>query len=82
MATILKNFERWKEFLGDRIEQAEKMGMNEEAIAKVAAQVGDFLANKIDPENSEERVLKQLWDVADDQEKLAIAHCMVKLVKD
>lgn len=80
MATVLKSFERWKEFLSERVEQAQKAGMSEETIAKLAAQVGEFLSDKIDPENKEERVLKELWDVADEQDKKALARCMMKLV--
>ncbi|RKN86457.1 DUF3243 domain-containing protein [Paenibacillus ginsengarvi] len=80
MATVLKSFERWKEFLSERVEQAHKAGMSEETISKIAAQVGEFLANKIDPENKEERILKELWDVADDEDKKVLARCMVKLV--
>lgn len=82
MATVLKNFERWKQFLSERVEQAHKVGMNDETIAKLATQVGEYLADKIDPENSEERILKEIWDVADEQEKQVIARCMVKLVSN
>ncbi|MDF2723701.1 MAG: hypothetical protein K0Q59_3376 [Paenibacillus sp.] len=80
MATVLKSFEKWKEFLSDRVEQAHKVGMSDETIAKLAAQVGEYLSDKINPENTEERILKELWDVADEQEKVALAKCMVKLV--
>ncbi|GAA3406520.1 DUF3243 domain-containing protein [Paenibacillus hodogayensis] len=82
MATVLKSFERWKEFLSDRVQQAHQAGMSDETIAKIAAQVGDFLADKIDPENKEERILKELWDVADEQEQKVLARCMVKLVNN
>jgi hypothetical protein len=54
--------------------------MSDETISKLAAQVGEYLADKIDPENNEERVLKELWDVADEQERQTLARCMVKLV--
>jgi len=81
MATVLESFQKWKEFLGERVEQAESAGMNDETIAKLAVQIGEFLANKVDPENKEERVLKELWDVADQNEKIAIAKCMMKLAK-
>ncbi|TNJ66173.1 DUF3243 domain-containing protein [Paenibacillus hemerocallicola] len=80
MATVLKSFERWKQFLSERVEQAHKVGMSDETISKLAAQVGEYLADKIDPENNEERVLKELWDVADEQERQTLARCMVKLV--
>lgn len=80
MATVLKVFDRWKQFLNERIEQAEKAGMKDETINKLAFQIGEFLSDKVDPENNEERVLKELWDVADEQERKTIAKLMVKLV--
>jgi hypothetical protein len=81
VATILQNFTKWKDFLGDRVEQAEKAGMSEETMANLAVQIGEFLSDKVDPENKEERVLKDLWDVADDSEKKIIAKLMIKLSK-
>jgi DNA repair ATPase RecN len=80
MATVLKVFDRWKQFLNERIDHAEKVGMKDETINKLAFQIGEFLSDKVDPENKEERVLKELWDVADEQEKRTIAKLMVKLV--
>jgi hypothetical protein len=80
MATVLKVFDRWKQFLNERIDQAEKAGMKDETITKLAVQIGEFLSDKVDPENKEERVLKELWDVADEQEKRTLAKLMVKLV--
>lgn len=82
MATVLKVFERWKEFLGDRVEQAEKAGMSEETISKLAFQIGEFLSDKVDPENKEERVLKELWDAGDENERKTLAKLMVKLAKN
>jgi hypothetical protein len=82
MATVLKVFERWKEFLGNRVEQAEKAGMSEETISKLAFQIGEFLSDKVDPENKEERVLKELWDVSDESERKTLAKIMVKLAKN
>lgn len=79
MSTVLTNFETWKHFLADRIEQAKKMGMTEDTITSLAVEIGNFLDEKVDPRNDEERVLKQLWDVGDESEKKTIAHLMVKL---
>ena len=81
MATVLESFQKWKEFLGERVTEAEKSGMSDDTIAKLAVQIGEFLSNKIDPENKEERVLKELWTVADESEKKAIAKCMMKIAK-
>ncbi len=80
MATVLKVFDKWKEFLAERVNQAERTGMSDETISKIAFQIGEFLADKVDPENKEERILKELWDAGDEQEKRTIARLMVKLV--
>jgi len=80
MATVLETFEKWKQFLADRVDQAKKAGMSEETISKLAFQIGEFLSDKVDPKNGEERLLKELWDVADEEEKKTIARLMVKYV--
>ncbi|MBB6735492.1 DUF3243 domain-containing protein [Cohnella zeiphila] len=79
MSTVLNNFESWKHFLGDRVDAAKQMGINEEAISKLAFEIGDFLSNKVDPKNEEQRILKDLWDVGDESERQTMARLMVKL---
>ncbi|NBI27428.1 DUF3243 domain-containing protein [Chengkuizengella marina] len=81
MSTVLETFDKWKHFLSDRVEQAKKAGMSEDTISKLAYQIGEFLDEKVDPKNSEERLLKELWDVGDHEERKTIAKLMVKLVK-
>jgi hypothetical protein len=76
---VLENFERWKEFLGDQVDKAQSMGMSKERITDVATKMGDFLANKVDPKNEQERLLKQMWDVGSDDERHALASMMVKM---
>lgn len=79
MSTVLSNFDTWKKFLGDRVEAAKRMGIDEESISKLAYEIGEFLDQKVDPKNDEERVLKELWDVGDESERKTIARMMVKL---
>lgn len=80
-STVLRNFDTWKKFLGERVVQAEKMGMSEDTISKLAYEIGDFLDEKVDPQNSSNRALKELWEVGDQQERQTIARLMVKLAK-
>ncbi|MBW4841640.1 MAG: DUF3243 domain-containing protein, partial [Paenibacillaceae bacterium] len=47
MSTVLKNFDTWKKFLGERVEHAEKAGFSEEAIANLAYEIGGFLDDKV-----------------------------------
>ncbi|HUC90905.1 MAG TPA: DUF3243 domain-containing protein [Paenibacillus sp.] len=81
MATVLTKFDHWKHFLGERVQAAKNTGMGEETINKLAFEIGQFLDEKVDPKNDEERVLKELWDVGDEQERKTIARLMVKLAE-
>lgn len=81
MSTVLKNFDTWKKFLGERVKQAEKSGLSEEAIANLAYEIGGFLDDKVDPQNASNRALKEIWDVGDEEERRTIARLMVKLAK-
>lgn len=80
-STVLKNFDTWKKFLGERVVQAEKLGMSEDTISKLAYEIGEFLDEKVDPQNPSNRALKELWDVGNREERRTIAHLMVKLAK-
>jgi hypothetical protein len=81
MSTVLTKFEHWKHFLGERVKAAKEIGLSEETISKLAFEIGEFLDEKVDPKNDEERVLKELWDVGDTEERKAIARMMVKLAE-
>jgi hypothetical protein len=81
MTTVLSTFEKWKNFLSERVEQAKSAGMGEETIDKLAFQIGEFLDEKVDPKNEQERILKELWDVGDKDERKTVARLMIKLVE-
>jgi len=80
--SVLDNFEQWKDFLGSRLNQAEKEGMSQNVISDLAYQVGDYLSNQVEPKNAQEKVLADLWHVATPEEQHAIANMMVKLVEN
>jgi hypothetical protein len=80
--SVLDNWQQWKHFLGDRLDQAEKAGMSEQVISDLAYQIGDYLANKVQPKNDQEKVLADLWSVASEQEQHALANMMVRLVQN
>lgn len=78
--SVLSNFDQWKEFLGDRVDQAIEAGMASEKIQNVAYRVGEYLADKVDPKNEQERLLQQLWEVGGEEDRHALARMMVGLV--
>jgi hypothetical protein len=80
--SVLENWQQWKDFLGDRLDQGHDQGMNQETITNLAYQIGDYLAKQVDPKNEQQRVLSDLWSVASQEEQKAIANMMVKLVEN
>ncbi|TSB46467.1 DUF3243 domain-containing protein [Alkalicoccobacillus porphyridii] len=78
--SVVDNWDHWKEFLDGRLDQAQEKGLSDEVISDVAYQVGEYLASQVEPKNDQERVLAELWKVADKEEQHAIANMMVKLV--
>jgi hypothetical protein len=80
--SVLDNFDSWKDFLGDRLHQAQGKGMENSAVSGIAYEIGDYLATKVEAKNTEEKILRDLWTVASQDEKQAIANMMVKLVQD
>ncbi|WP_102028282.1 DUF3243 domain-containing protein [Salirhabdus sp. Marseille-P4669] len=80
--SVLDNFESWKDFLGDKMHNAEGQGLTQQAISNLAFEVGDYLATKVEPRNEQEAILRDLWNVASNEEKHAIASMMVKLVQN
>lgn len=79
--SVLDNWQQWKDFLSSRLHQGEAEGMESQTVNEMAYQVGEYLANEVDPKNDQERVLADLWHVASEEEQHAIANMMVKLVE-
>ncbi|AIE59721.1 hypothetical protein BMMGA3_06465 [Bacillus methanolicus MGA3] len=82
MMSVLDNWQQWKDFLGDRLNQAQNAGMNKEVVTDLAYQIGDYLAKQVEPKNEQEKILADLWSVASPDEQHAIASMMVKLVQN
>ena len=80
--SLLGNWEQWKGFLGDRLNQAKQNGMDDSTVNRMAQHVGDYLAEHVDPKNEQQRVLSDLWSVANEQEQQAIAEAMVRMVSN
>lgn len=79
--SVLQNWHQWTQFLGMQVEDAKDSGMSQKVIEKTAVQIGEYLAKNVDPKNEQERVLKDLWTVAENKEKQVLASLVVKLVQ-
>ncbi|RKD24375.1 hypothetical protein BEP19_08250 [Ammoniphilus oxalaticus] len=76
--SILQNFDDWRSFLNERIDQAQSMGIDDTTISKIAHQMADYLADKVEPKNEQERLLKDLWESADSEQQRALASVLVQ----
>lgn len=79
---ILESFEQWKSFLSQQVYQAQGAGASQNTIVNAATRIGDFLANKVDPKNREQRLLKELWDKGNQEERHALAAMITRMVSD
>ncbi|HZW83367.1 MAG TPA: DUF3243 family protein [Candidatus Deferrimicrobium sp.] len=77
----MESFEKWQDFLGKGAAFLEKLGVPEDNLAGIAKGIGDFLAQNMDVENAQQRVLKDLWDSADDKEKHTLASLIMRMTK-
>jgi hypothetical protein len=82
LVSVLDNWDQWKGFLGDRLQQAQSEGLDGKVISEVAYEVGEYLAEQVEAKNPQEKVLADLWKVASEEEQHAIANMMVKLVQN
>lgn len=78
----ITNFEQWMDTLAEALKRAQSMGMSENAITSSAKELGSYLADNINPDIPENRLLKSLWENGTDSERQALASMVVKLVKE
>ncbi|WP_066304227.1 DUF3243 domain-containing protein [Bacillus sp. FJAT-29814] len=78
----LTSFDDFREYLRGKINLGKKLGMDEEQLANSAQKVAEYLADKVPPKNSEERLLQELWNVGTEEEQHKLAHMLVRLVQN
>ncbi|WP_409304496.1 DUF3243 domain-containing protein [Peribacillus sp. SCS-155] len=80
MDDILRSFEEFRTYLEKRLDLAKNIGLNNEQLAKIGEKVADYLAEKVEPRNREEKLLQELWISGNEGERHMLAHLLVKLV--
>lgn len=75
------NWDNWKSYLGKAVEFAEELGISQDRISNLAFHAGGVLAESVPPANSEQKVMKELWEVANRDEQQVIAGLMTKIAK-
>lgn len=72
----------WKETLGKAVNVGEAVGLSDATINNIAEKVGNYLANNVEPQNNEEKLLKELWDNANQHDRHILAKLVVKMTKN
>lgn len=75
------NFDQWKGQLAEGIGMAKSAGASDHDIVNVATKMGGFLSNNVDPANREQRLLKELWDSGDQDDRHHLARLVTKMVE-
>lgn len=76
------SWNQWTNLLREKLGQAQDVGIKKSTITNLADQLGDFLSENGDSKNDQERVLVDLWSVANEDEQQSLANVMVKLVQN
>lgn len=71
----------WKDNLQEAIKRGREFGMTDQMIKDLSVNVGDFLATKVCPATPEEQLMKEMWEVADQEQRKTIATLMFKMVE-
>jgi hypothetical protein len=74
------NWHEWKHMLGKAVNMGKAVGLSDDTIHDSAYRFGEFFANHFDPGNREQRLLKELWEQGDENEKKALAGLLTKMV--
>ncbi len=67
--------------LAQKVNIAKDMGWSQDQIVKKAEDIAGWLARSTEPKSPEQRLLKEIWDVASPQEQHALASCLVKMIQ-
>jgi len=79
-----KNEETIKEFpkeISQVILDGQKHGIGDELMVKGMVSVGNLMGRFVTPDSPEEALMKEMWEIADDNEKTTIAKLVLKMGK-
>lgn len=79
---VATSWQSWKSVFAPLLQGADMVGLSEEMLTAFADRVGDFLASYVDPKSPEQRMLKELWDVASSEEQRVLAKLIIRAIKE
>lgn len=79
--SVTESFQQFTGELRQRLQAAKSVGISDETLKQRAEDFGDYLAQNVEPQSPEQYMLRELWQVANQQEQQAIASAIYKLVE-
>jgi len=74
-------FREFTQQLSSAVRLGQAAGLSRGEMVEKAQEIGNWLAREADPRTPEQRLLKELWTVADGSEKEAMASALLKLIQ-
>lgn len=79
---VINDWDKWKKTLSAAIYMGETVGLSQNTITEVGSKVGGFLSSNVDPENREQRLLKELFDSSTKEEQKILTKVIIKMVEN
>lgn len=73
------SWHEWKNMLGKFVHGGKALGMEDKNIDNIAYRMGEFFANHFDPGNREQRLLKELWEQGNEDEKRSLSSLIARM---
>ena len=77
---FMKDWDQWRSTLKQAIEQGRSVGLTDQEIQSIAANVGDYLATQVCPATKEEELLREMWAAAEPGERKVLASLIFRMV--
>ncbi|MCL6477776.1 MAG: DUF3243 domain-containing protein [Peptococcaceae bacterium] len=74
------SWHEWKNMLGKFVHGSRFLGLSEDRINNFSYRLGEFFANHFDPGNREQRLLKELWEQGNEDEKRVLSSLIARMV--
>jgi hypothetical protein len=77
----INDWDKWKKTLYNAVSMGETVGLSDDTITNLGTKVGEFLASNVDPENPQQRLLKELFDASNKREQETLTNVIIKMVE-
>jgi hypothetical protein len=78
---FLKDWNQWRMTVYEAIQTARKLGMPDQIIMVASTKVGDFLSTRLCASTPEEALIKELWDVAEPNDRKVLGKLLFKMME-